>query len=55
MMVNVQNQQQKYRLDPAVAASLRVPARTDLTHEEKKELARIDAYISKFRNGQKKS
>lgn len=53
MMVNVQKQnpQQQYRLDPAIAASLRLPVRTNLTPDEKKELARIDAYIAKFRTG----
>lgn len=45
----------EYRLDPVVAASLRVPPRTDLTEDEKKELARIDAYIAKFRTSPKKS
>lgn len=57
MMMNVQNQKQQdqYRLDPAIAASLRLPVRTNLTPDEKKELARIDAYIAKFRTGKKKS
>lgn len=32
-----------YSLDPLIAASLRVPLRTNLSEEERAELARLDA------------
>lgn len=38
-----EQQQQTYQLDPAIAAALRRPVRTDLTEEDRAEFARLEA------------
>lgn len=37
-----------YSLDPLTAASLRVPLRTDLSREERAELARLNKELAAF-------
>jgi hypothetical protein len=40
-MRTAKKEKQEYSLDPIIAASLRVPLRTDLSKEERVELARL--------------